>query len=220
MVIWVIKIFLYNSSVHCWHLFLISSASFRSTSFLSSLCPSAWNVPLVSLIFLKKSLVLPILLLFSISLHCHLRKAFFSLLAILWISAFRCVYLSFSSLPFSSVLSSSIFKASSDNHFFFFFAFHFLGMDLNTASFTMLWTSVHNSWGTLLYLVPRIYLSLPLYNHKIFDLGYLIGLVVFPIFFTLSLNFALRSSGSEPQSAPGLAFADCIEHLHLRLQRI
>ena len=30
------------------------------------------------------------------------------------------------------------------------------------------------------------------------------GLVVFPSFFNLSLNLAIRSSGSEPQSAPGL----------------
>jgi len=44
----------------------------------------AWNVPLVSLIFLKRSLVFPILLFSSISLHWSLRKPFLSLLAILW----------------------------------------------------------------------------------------------------------------------------------------
>ena len=48
----------------------------------------AWNVPLVSLIFLKRSLVFPILLFFSVSLHWSLKKAFLSLLAILWNSAF------------------------------------------------------------------------------------------------------------------------------------
>ena len=37
----------------------------------------------------------------SISLHWSLRKTFLSLLAILWNSAFKCVYLSFSPLPFS-----------------------------------------------------------------------------------------------------------------------
>ena len=37
---------------------------------------SAWNVPLVLLIFLKRSLVFPILLFSSISLHWSLRKAF------------------------------------------------------------------------------------------------------------------------------------------------
>ena len=42
-------------------------------------CPFfAWNVPLISLIFLKRSLVFPILLFFSISLHCSLEKVFLS----------------------------------------------------------------------------------------------------------------------------------------------
>ena len=44
--------------------------------------------------------------------------------------------------------------------------------------------------------------------------------VVFPIFFNLSLDLAIRSSWSEPQSAPGLVFPDHIELLHLWLQRI
>ena len=35
--------------------------------------------------------------------------------------------------------------------------------------------------------------------------------MVFPIFFNLSLNFARRSSWSEPQSAPVLVFAACVE---------
>ena len=37
--------------------------------------------------------------------------------------------------------------------------------------------------------------------------------VVFPTFFNLSLNLAIRSSWYEPQSAPSLIFADCIELL-------
>ena len=41
-----------------------------------------------------------VLLLSSISLYCSLRKAFLSLLAIIWNSAFKWVYLSFSPLPF------------------------------------------------------------------------------------------------------------------------
>ena len=79
----------------------------------------AWKVPLVSLIFLKRSLVLPILLFSSISLHWSLRKAFLSLLAILWNSAFRWIYLLFCPLPFASPLPSAISKAYSDNHFAF-----------------------------------------------------------------------------------------------------
>ena len=41
----------------------------------------AWNVPLVLLIFSKRSLVFPTLLFFSISLYWSLRKAFLSLFA-------------------------------------------------------------------------------------------------------------------------------------------
>ena len=42
--------------------------------------------------------------------------------------------------------------------------------------------------------------------------------MVFPTFFNLSLNLSIRSSWSEPQSAPGLVFADCIELLHLPVE--
>ena len=85
MVTWVIKIFLSYSSVYSWHLFLISPASVRLIPFLSFIVPiSTWNVPLVSRIFLKRSLVFPILLFSSVSLHWSLRKVFLSLLAILW----------------------------------------------------------------------------------------------------------------------------------------
>ena len=55
--------FLYSSSVYSCHLFLFSSASVRSILFLSFIVRIfAWNVPLVSLIFLMRSLVFPILL--------------------------------------------------------------------------------------------------------------------------------------------------------------
>ena len=122
--IWVNKIFLYSSSVYSCHLFLIFSASVRSRPFLSFIVLIfAWNVPLVSLIFLKRSLVFPILLFSSISFHWSLRKAFLSLLAILWNSAFRWVYLSFSPWPFACLLFSAICKASSDNRFAFLHSF-------------------------------------------------------------------------------------------------
>ena len=77
---------------------------------------------LVSLIFLKRSLVFPILLFSSISLHWSLSKAFLSLHSILWNSAFKWVYLSFSPFPLA-YLFSAICKASSDNHFAFFISF-------------------------------------------------------------------------------------------------
>ena len=60
--------FLYSSSVYFYHLFLIFSASVRSIPFLSFIVPIfAWKM--VSLIFLKRSLVFPTLLFSSISLH-------------------------------------------------------------------------------------------------------------------------------------------------------
>ena len=47
-------LFLYSSSVYSCHFFLISSASVRSIPFLSFIVPIfPWNVPLVSLIFLR-----------------------------------------------------------------------------------------------------------------------------------------------------------------------
>ena len=88
--------------------------------------------------------------------------------------------------------------------------------------------------------MPWMYLSTPLYNRKGFDLGHtwmvcdswgrkesdtterlnwtkLNGLVVFPTYFNLSLNFAIRSSRCEPQSAPSLVFAEGIELLYTLL---
>ena len=79
-------------------------------------CHPPGSVPLVSLIFLKKSLVFPILLFPSVSLHCSLKNAFLSLPAIGWNSTFRWVYLSFPPWTFDSLLFSAICKASSDNH--------------------------------------------------------------------------------------------------------
>ena len=71
------------SSVYSCHLFLVSCVSVRFIPYLSFIEPIlAWNVPLVSLIFLKTSLVFPILLFSSISSHWSLRKALLPLLAI------------------------------------------------------------------------------------------------------------------------------------------
>jgi len=130
------------------------------------------------------------------------------------------IYLSLSPLPFTSLLFSVIFKVSSDNqlvilHFFFF------GMVLVTIYCTMFQTSIHSSSALCLSdLIPWIYSPPLLYNHEIWFRSYLNVLVVFPTFFNLSLNFAIRSSWYEPQSTPGLLFAAYIEFLHLRVQRI
>ena len=119
--------FLYSYSVYSCHRFLISSASVRSIPFLSFIVPIfAWYVPLVSLIFLKRSLGFPILLFSSISLRWSLSKAFLYLLAILWNSSFKWVYLSFSPLLLASLLFTAICKASPDSHCAF-LHFFFLG---------------------------------------------------------------------------------------------
>ena len=150
------------------HFFLISFASVRSIPFLSFIVPIlAWNIPLVSLIFLKRSLIFPILLFSSVSLHWSLRKVFLSILAILWNSSPKWEYLFFSPLPFTSLLFSAIFKTSSDNHFAF-LHFFFLETFLITTSFTMSW----HCNGTLLDLILWIYLPFPLYNCNRLDLGH------------------------------------------------
>jgi len=132
----------------------------------------AWNFPFVSLIFLRRSLVFPILLFSSISLHWSLRKAFLSLLAILWNSALRCLYLSFSSLLFASLLFTAICKASPDSHFAFLISFPWgWSWTLSPVQWNEPPSVVHQA----LYLSdlgPYIYFSLPLYNHKRFDLGH------------------------------------------------
>ena len=115
--------------------------------------------------FLEEISVFPVLLFSSISLRWLLRKAFLSLLAVLWNSAFRCLYLSFSPLLFASLLFTAICKASSESHFAFLHFFS-MGMVLIPVSYTMSRTSVHNSSGTvsLVYsqtlkvVGPRVYL--------------------------------------------------------------
>ena len=78
-----LRSFLFSSYIYSCHIFLISSASVRSILFLSFIVSIfKWNIPLVSLLFLKRFLVFPILLFSSISLHWSLRKTFLSLLAV------------------------------------------------------------------------------------------------------------------------------------------
>ena len=99
-------------------------------------------------------------------------KGFLSLLAILWNSAFKWMYLSFSPLSLSSLLFSAICKASSDNHSAF-LHFFFLGMVLITAS-----VQCHKLLSMVLQAlclsdqITCIYSSLSVYNFKGFDLGH------------------------------------------------
>ena len=88
----------------CLYCYFLISSSVRPLPFLSFIVPIfAWNVPFIFLISLKRSLVIPILLISSISLHCSLKKVLISLLAILWNTAFSWVYLSLSPLPLTSL---------------------------------------------------------------------------------------------------------------------
>ena len=64
-------------------------------------------------------------------------EAFLSLHAILWNSAFKWVYLSFSPLPLAVLLSSAFCQASSDNQF----AFLFLGDGLHCLLYSV--TNLH-----------------------------------------------------------------------------
>ena len=163
--------FFYSSSVYSCQLFFISSVSVQSIPSLSFTVPIfAWNIPVVSLIFLKRSLVFSIRLFFSISLHLSLRKTFLSLLPILWNSAFRWIYLSFI-FCLSLLFFFQLFcKASSGNHFSF-THFFFLGIILSLPPI-----QCYKPPSTVLQelylsdLIPWINLSLPLYNCKEFDL--------------------------------------------------
>ena len=146
-----LKSFLYSSMYSCY-LFLISSASVRSISFLASIVPIfAWNIPLISPIFLKRSLLFPILL-FSLFL-CIVHLGRLSYLSLLFFGTLHSDGCIFSPLLFTSLLFSGICKPSSDNHFAF-LHFFFLMIVLITASSTLSETSVHSSSGTLSDLIP------------------------------------------------------------------
>ena len=142
-----LRTFLFSSVYSC-HLFLISSASVKSLPFLPFIVPIlAWNSPLISPTFLKRSLVCSILL-FSLFL-CNVALRMPSYLSLLFSGTLHSVEcLSLSPLPFTSLFSSVIFKTSSDKHFAF-VHFFFFRMILIAASFTVLQTSLHSSSGTL-----------------------------------------------------------------------
>ena len=150
---------MYSSSVYSCHLFLISSASVRSMPFLSFIKPIfAWGVPLVSLIFLKRSLVFFSFVVFLYFFALISEEGFLSLFAILQNSAFKWEYLSFSPL-LVSLLLTAICKASSDNHFAFLHFFS-MGMVLVPVSHTMSQTYIHSSSGTLSIRSSPLNLSL------------------------------------------------------------
>ena len=174
-----------------WH--RPSSASVRPIPLLSYCAHLCIKFPLAFVIFLKRCLVFSILLFSSISLHCSLRKAFLSLIAILWKSGFSWVYLSFP-LCLSLLFFSQLFVRPPQITILPCWISFSRGVVLITASWTTLRNSIHSSPGTLSDLIPWIYF----YFHCIilWDLirSYLNGVVVFPTVFNLSLNLAISSS--------------------------
>ena len=119
MIILVVNIFFVQFfCVFFCYLFLISSASVRSIPFLSFIEPIfAWNVPLVSN-FLEEISSLSHSVVFLYFFALIVEEDFLFSPCILWNSAFRCLYLSFSPLHFTSLLFISICKASPDNHLY------------------------------------------------------------------------------------------------------
>ena len=132
----------------------------------------AWNLLLVCLIFLTRSLVFPILLFSSISLHWSLGKAFLFLLAIFfWNSAFKWEYLSFSPLLFILFFSQLFVRPPQTGILLFFISFPSgWSWSLSPAQCHEPPSIVHQAL-CLSDLVPWIYFLLPLY-HKGFDLGH------------------------------------------------
>ena len=171
MVIWALKIVLYSSSVY-HHIFLVSSASVRSIPFIISIL--AWNVPLLCPVFLKRSLVFPILLFLPFLCIVHSRRP------------------SYLSLLFSGTLCSvgNVFPFLS-SFLLLFFPQLFVKPPQTTPlpsciSFSLEWfwspppvlNLSSEPLSTVLQalclpdLIPWIYSSTPLYNNKGFDLGH------------------------------------------------
>ena len=91
--------------------------------------------------FLEEISSLPHSLVFLCVFALIAEEGFLSLLAVLWNSAFKWEYLSFSLLLFASFLFTAICKASSGSHFAFLHFFS-MGMVLIPVSCTMSRTSV------------------------------------------------------------------------------
>ena len=120
--------------------------------FCCLLCPSWYEMfPAVSNFFEEVSSFALSIVFYFFALIA--RKAFLSLLAIVWNLAFKWVYLPFSPMLFASLLFTAIWKDSSDSHFPS-LHFFFLGMVLIPVSCTMSRTSVISSSGTLSDLIP------------------------------------------------------------------
>ena len=117
-------------------------------SFCPLLCPSLCEIFPWYLNFLEDSSSLPILCFPSIYLHCPFKKAFLYLLSILW--TLHSVRYFFPFLPcLSFLLTSPQLSEILLRQPLCLLNFFFLGLVLVTASYTILWTSIHISSGSL-----------------------------------------------------------------------
>ena len=156
--------FLFSSSVYFCHL-LISSASVRCLQFLSFVEPTfAWNVPLVFLIYLKRSLVFLIVSFSFISLHWSLRKTFLSLLAIFGTLHSNEYNFSFH-LCFSLLFFSQLFVRFPQTAILL-FCISFFSDDIDPYLLYNVINIVVHQALCLSGIIPWIYFSLPLCNER------------------------------------------------------
>ena len=169
--------------------------------------------------FLENITVFHIPLFSPISLHWSLRKAFLPLLAILWNSAFKWVFLFL--LCLSLLFFSKLFMRPPHIIILPFFHFLFLGWS---------WSLPPVQCSKLLSIVlqalflsdplPWIYFSLPVYNCKVFDLDHYAWSNGFPYFLQFKSEFGNKEFRIWATVCSRSCFPDCIELLHLWLQRI
>ena len=157
-----------SSSVYSCHLCLIFSASVRSIPFIFLVSIFAWNVPLVSLIFLKRSFPFYCFPLFLCIDHWG-RLSYLSLLF------FGTLHPNAYIFPFLLCLWRLLFAqlfVRPPRTTICHFPFLFLGDGLDHCLLYNVMNLHPQFSGTLSDLIPWIYLSLPPYNHKGFDLGH------------------------------------------------
>ena len=150
-----LRLFKYSFAVCSCHLFCVCQV----LGVYVLLCPTLHEMsPWVSLIFLKRSLVCPLLLFSSISHHCSLKKAFVSLFAILDLCIQLCIPFPFS-FAFCFPSFSAVCKAFSDSSLPS--CISFLGDGFGHHLLYMLRTSSHGSSGTLSFRSNPLNLSSP-----------------------------------------------------------
>ena len=149
-----------------FYLFLISSVSSRSLPFMSFTVPIfGQNVPLISPVFLKRSLVFTLRFFLLVLCTVHWRRP--SCLSLLFFGTLCLVGCTFPFLPcFLFLFFLHLFvKPPQITTLPSCFSFFWGAMVLFTTSIVVLWAHC------LLDLIPWIYLLPPLHIHRVFDLS-------------------------------------------------